>query len=58
MNMEEYWVSNKNLKLLVFNQNLPMVWPMDFKSKFIIKNETMRMTEKRKNSQYEDTSKK
>lgn len=58
MNMEEYWVSNKNLKLLVFNQNLPMVWPMDFKLKFIIKNETMRMTEKRKNSQYEDTSKK
>lgn len=58
MNMEEYWVSNKNLKLLVFNQNLLMVWPMDFKSKFIIKNETMRMTEKRKNSQYEDTSKK
>lgn len=56
--MEEYWVSNKNLKLLVFNQNLLMVWPMDFKSKFIIKNETMRMTEKRKNSQYEDTSKK
>lgn len=58
MNMEEYWVSNKNLKLLIFNQNLLMVWPMDFKSKFIIKNETMRMTEKRKNSQYEDTSKK
>lgn len=58
MNMEEYWVSNKNLKLLVFNQNLLMVWPMDFKSKFIIKSETMRMTEKRKNSQYEDTSKK
>lgn len=58
MNMEEYWVSNKNLKLLVFNQNLLMVWPMDFKSKFIIKNETMRMTEKRRNSQYEDTSKK
>lgn len=58
MNMEEYWVSNKNLKLLVFNQNLPMVWPMDFKLKFIIKNETMRMTEKRKNSQYKDTSKK
>lgn len=56
--MEEYWVSNKNLKLLVFNQNLPMVWPMDFKLKFIIKNETMRMTEKRKNSQYKDTSKK
>ena len=58
MNMEEYWVSNKNLKLLIFNQNLLMVWPMDFKSKFIIKNETMRMTEKRKNSQYKDTSKK
>lgn len=58
MNMEEYWVSNKNLKLLVFNQNLLMVWPMDFKSKFIIKSETMRMTEKRRNSQYEDTSKK
>ena len=58
MNMEEYWVSNKNLKLLIFNQNLLMVWPMDFKLKFIIKNETMRMTEKRKNSQYKDTSKK